>query len=226
MEIWEGSGDGFESRNDPASGGSSRVRLSLPLSISFSDYYKTLKPYKPKNRPRKGSLHPVPRQLFSEEHESFFATASDFLASTFKYVLPESVREQHRTGTQMFTCQFPAGEMRLYHGVSRRRYEQMLMNCGWNRELSSNPSDFVSDETALYFTNDPAYALFWSTVKSCGFSRVDHRLDELQGIVIEVQMNTASWMGGVTVIPRRITDDFIEANWSTRVPSSPKLKQK
>jgi hypothetical protein len=124
----------------------------------------------------------------------------------------------------MFTCQFPDGEMRLYHGVSRRRYEQMLMNCGWNRELSSNLSDFVSDETALYFTNDPAYALFWSTVKSCGFSRVDHRLDELQGIVIEVRMNTASWMGAVTVIPRRITDDFIAANWSYQSSAFPEVE--
>jgi hypothetical protein len=87
------------------------------------------------------------------------------------------------------TLKFHPGSIAtIYHGVTLKRYKNMLRFCAWDRGLSSPRGDFCS-ASALYFSNDWTYCFMWSSLKEAGYRSM--RL--VKGVVIAVTLDLAKF---------------------------------
>ncbi|KAK6354927.1 hypothetical protein TWF696_004056 [Orbilia brochopaga] len=105
----------------------------------------------------------------------------------------------------------------MYHGVNLGRYKKMLWHGGFER-LLSRPQGDLSPESALYFSNDPMYALAWAVLKATSGTHLNTPFERLTGIVIMVNFSPkAETMDGISAVRPEVAEEYMMKSSSTDV---------
>jgi hypothetical protein len=153
-------------------------------------------------------------QLFTADKESWTKDYRSILEHERTLTVQSLASAEILTDGPIRTIKFDAGSRNLvtiYHGVTLRRYKQMLRLCAWDRSLSIPPGDF-SMTSALYFSNDWVYGFMWSNLKRSGYKSM--RLS--RGVVISVTLDLSQ-----LPVTSHITDGALESTIKSHMNNVP-----